>query len=169
MRRIAAIFAHSRAVSFPPTNQKSRRTIQDQSVWRLVFHFPHPSPAYCMPSSHLDRLQPRGPALIAAGMAVVLTALLWPGVPIAAAVLLIGYGALLTVFARPGRQELLGLVNLAVYASLGCLAVAAQTHAGINGPMGRVGNLQLADHLVATVLLALLIKTTWQRLRFFSA
>ena len=134
-----------------------------------MFHFPHLSPAHCMPSSHLDRLQPRGPALIAAGMAVVLAALLWPSVPIASAVMLIGYGALLTVFARPGQQELLGLVNLAVYALLGCLAVAAQTHAGINGTLDRVSNLQLADHLVATVLLALLIRTTLQRLRFFAA
>jgi len=97
-------------------------------------------------------------------MMVVLTAILWPGVPIAAAVMLIGYGAMLTLFARPGRQEGLALISLAIYTSLGCLAVAAQTHAAA----GDLGTLLLADHLLATALLALLIRAALQRLSFFS-
>ncbi len=113
----------------------------------------------------LQEFSKNGPALIAAGMMVVLTAILWPGVPIASAVMLIGYGAMLTVFARSGRQELLGLMSLAVYASLGCLAVAAQTHAAT----GHLGYVLMADHLLATAMLALLIKTALQRLRFCSA
>jgi len=113
-------------------------------------------------------LSKNGPALIVVGMTIVLAALCWPGVPIAAAIMLIGYGALLTAFTRPGRQELLALISLAVYTSLGCLAVAAQTHAAINGPTGRVELFHLADHLLATALLALQIKTVLQRLRFFA-
>jgi len=106
-----------------------------------------------------------GPTLIVTGMAVVLLAMLWPGVPIAAAVMLIGSGAMATIFARPGRQELLGLIGLAVYASLGCLAVAAQTHDGLNGPAERVGSMVLIDHALAAVLLALMIRATIRRLK----
>ncbi|NOY28888.1 MAG: hypothetical protein GXP28_01565 [Planctomycetes bacterium] len=112
----------------------------------------------------IQEFQKNGPALIAAGMMIVLTAILYPGVPIASAVLLIGYGALLTLFARPSRQELFGLMSLTVYASLGCLAVAAQTHAATGG----LGYVLMADHLLATALLALLIKTVLQRLSFSS-
>jgi len=122
-----------------------------------------------LPRAQLQEFSKSGPALIAAGMLVVLTALLWPGVPIASAIMSIGYGAMLTVFARPSRQDLLGLVSLAVYASLGCLAVAAQTHTGINGPTGQVGYLHLTDHLLAMAMLALLIRMVLQRLSFFSA
>ena len=106
-----------------------------------------------------------GPRLIVAGMSVVLLAMLWPGLPIAAAVMLIGCGAMNTLFSRPGRQELLGMLSLAVYASLGCLAVAAQTHAAINSPAASVSVLLQIDHAAATVLLAIMIRATIRRLR----
>jgi hypothetical protein len=70
-----------------------------------------------------------------------------------------------TVFARSGRQELLGLLNLAVYISLGCLAVAAQTHAALAGPTNQVGNLVLLDHGVAAALLTLMVRTAIRRLK----
>lgn len=109
-----------------------------------------------------------GPAMIVAGLVVVFAALAWPGVPIAAAIMLIGYGAMVSVLARPARQELLGVLSLTVYASLGCLAVAAQTHAAVNGPTGRFGVFILADHLAAALLLALLVRMVLRRSRFFS-
>ncbi len=110
-----------------------------------------------------------GPAMIVAGLAVVFAAMAWPGIPIAAAIMLIGYGAMVAVLARPVRQELLGVLSLAVYASLGCLAVAAQTHAAVNGSTGRVGVFVLADHFAAATLLALLVRMVLRRSSFFSA
>ncbi|MCA9230483.1 MAG: hypothetical protein KDA57_07520 [Planctomycetales bacterium] len=99
-----------------------------------------------------------GPALIAAGLVVVFAALVWPGVPIAGAILLVGCGATLTLGTRRARQEWLLLANLAVYASLGCLAVAAQTQGALNGPTGQVSGLLLCDHLLALLLFAVLLR-----------
>ncbi len=103
-----------------------------------------------VPAALLSDSQQRGPLLIAAGLAIVLGAQIWPGLPIASAIMLIGCGATTTVQAR---SELLHLMSLATYAMLGCLVVAAQTHAA-----NRVGGLLVADHLTAAALLVLLAR-----------
>ena len=100
-----------------------------------------------------------GPSLIGLGLSVVLAAHVWSSVPIAAAIMLIGYGATVSSLGRIGNQELLGLLNLTVYATLGCLTVAAQTHTALNGSTGRVGFLLAVDHVLAVALLAVLVRT----------
>ena len=100
----------------------------------------------------------RAPALIFCGLAVVLWSQVWPVVPIASAVVLIGWGATLAVLNRAGRQEWLALTNLAVYLSLTCLTVVAQTNAALTGPAGRVETLVLIDHLAAVALLVIVTR-----------
>lgn len=66
----------------------------------------------------------RGPLLIGSGLAIVLAAQLWPAIPLAAAIALIGLGATLTL--KRHHNELLLALNFAIYASLVALAITAQ-------------------------------------------
>lgn len=66
----------------------------------------------------------RGPLLIGTGLAIVLAAQLWPAIPLAAAISLIGLGATLTLQRR--HHELLLALNITIYASLVALAISAQ-------------------------------------------
>lgn len=98
-----------------------------------------------------------GAALIGAGLAVVIAAQVTGGVPVAAAMALIGWGVLLTVHA-----EALALANLVVYAVLVSFTIASQTHAAQNSAAGQLSLLTAVDHVAATLLLAGL---TWFALR----
>ncbi|NOY40393.1 MAG: hypothetical protein GXP26_00965 [Planctomycetes bacterium] len=96
----------------------------------------------------------RGPAFIGVGLIVVLVAHLYPAVPIAAAMMLIGWGATQILGAGNNRNRLLLAINLAVYAALGCFVIAAQTHSALNDPASQVSLLLWADHVAALLLLA---------------
>lgn len=77
-------------------------------------------------SSHAPiRADHRGPLLIAGGLTVVLVAQLWPMIPVAAAISLIGLGATVTLARRPQSEPVL-VVNIVVYGALTLLAVGAQ-------------------------------------------
>jgi hypothetical protein len=67
----------------------------------------------------------RGPLFIGAGLVIILAAQLWPTIPLAAAITLIGLGATLTL-KRHHHNELLLVLNFAIYASLVALAITAQ-------------------------------------------
>lgn len=97
----------------------------------------------------------RGPVLISVGLSTVVAAQIWPALPVVATIVLIGWGAILTLYASPrtARQDALSIINLTVYATLVCLAVIAQTHRASNSPGGRVELLTLVDHSAAIVLL----------------
>jgi hypothetical protein len=78
------------------------------------------------PLPHLSvAAAPSGPLFIGIGLAVVLAAQLWPAVPIAAAIALIGLGATLTL-ADCRQHGLVLMLNFAIYAALVGLAIAAQ-------------------------------------------
>lgn len=115
----------------------------------------------------LPESRQRGPALICAGLAIVLVAQMWPRVPIASAIMLIGCGATVVVCTRLGRTELVALMNLTVYALLGCLVVATQIQAALSGPAGRVGVLLVVDHLAAFLLLIIMVRIAIRRLEEF--
>jgi len=72
-----------------------------------------------------------GPSMVGAGLAIVLVAQLVPGIPIASAILLIGWGA--AGWLTTTRSAASGLpwvvVNSMVYLMLGNLTLAAQLHA----------------------------------------
>jgi hypothetical protein len=99
--------------------------------------------------------QCRGAALIGAGLACVVVAQFTSSV--AAAIALIGWGALQTV-----RTESLALANFLVYGVLVSFTIASQTHAAQNSASGQLSLLTTADHVAAVLLLAGL---TWYALR----
>lgn len=110
----------------------------------------------------------RGAALIGVGLAIVVLAQWQAGVPIAAAIVLIGWGALLSIASRP-HSGVLALLNLPVYGILGSLAIASQTHAALESEAGQVPLPLLMDHAMAIVLLAGLTLHTVHRLLQASA
>jgi hypothetical protein len=65
-----------------------------------------------------------GPLSIGAGLAIVLASQLWPTIPLAAAIALIGLGATLTLNRQ--NNAFLSVFNAAVYASLVALAITSQ-------------------------------------------
>ena len=105
----------------------------------------------------------RGALLIGVGLAVVAVAQWQAGVPIAAAIVLIGWGALLSI-ASGLRSGSLGLLNLPVYGCLGSFAIASQTHAALNSDVGQLSLLLLVDHTLAMVLIVGLTIHTVRRL-----
>ncbi|TWU29298.1 hypothetical protein [Bythopirellula polymerisocia] len=96
--------------------------------------------------------------LICTGLAVILSAQLWPGLPVAAAIALIGCGATGVMCqqldTRHRRLRLCG--SLLVYAALVGLAVGAQLHL-------RNDAIYVADAVVAVLLLLTAVQTTFQR------
>lgn len=107
--------------------------------------------------------QPPGLLLIGIGLGLVLTSQLFSVIPLAAAMMLIGWGAT-QILATGDRSQLLLFTNLAVYATLGCFAIAAQSHTAIHGPTGQISLLLWADHGIAVLLL---IATAKQALAHF--
>ena len=91
--------------------------------------------------------------LIAAGLLLVVTAQLWPGMPVAGAIALVGMGASrhLAAAHHPWRLLVAGF-NTLVYSSLASLALAAEA----NG-LVRVKALVTADALAAAVLVGVLV------------
>jgi len=105
----------------------------------------------------------RGVLLIGVGLAIVALAQLAAGVPIAAAIVIIGWGTFLSTASRP-HGNLLGLLNLPVYVCLGSLAIASQADAAIDQGAGQVSLILLVDHALAIVLLVGLTIHTVRRL-----
>ena len=105
-----------------------------------------------MASSLLQASEKTGAALIGIGLAIVLAAQAVGGVPVAAAMALIGWGASLTLLRRT-RNNTPVLVNLVVYAVLVSFTIASQAHAAQTNSGGELGLLTLTDHLLAGVLL----------------
>jgi len=104
----------------------------------------------------------RGPMLIGAGLAIVFAAQLWPVVPIATAIMLIGCGATLTLLSRSRTGDgLLAWVNLVSYSLLVCLAIVGQADA----VQGRVELPLLADHAAAAILLLVLARFLCRRVQ----
>ena len=110
-----------------------------------------------------DESKKRGAVLIGIGLAVVITAQLRAGVPIAAAIVIIGWGASLSIESRE-RCGSLSLLNLPVYGCLGIFAIASQTHTALGGEVGKISLLLLVDHALALVLLVGLTLHTASRL-----
>ena len=115
-------------------------------------------------SSLLREPDKRGTALIGVGLAVVVLAQWKAGVPLAAAIVLIGWGALLSILSRQ-RSGMLGLLNLPVYVSLGSFAIASQTNGALRSDDGQVSLLLLVDHTLAIVLIVGLTLHTVRRLQ----
>jgi hypothetical protein len=86
-----------------------------------------------------------GPTLLGIGLAVVLAAQLFAGIPIAAAITLIGWGSMLTLRERH-MHELVLVLNFATYAGVVALAIAAQLNL-------RYDVMTLADAILALVVL----------------
>lgn len=73
----------------------------------------------------LTNVTNNGQLAIGVGLAVVLAAQLWSGIPLAAAIALIGFGATLTLIEQRQHSLLLAL-NLALYGLIALLAIGAQ-------------------------------------------
>jgi hypothetical protein len=86
-----------------------------------------------------------GPTFIGIGLAVVLATQLISGIPIAAAIALIGMGSMLTLRER-GMHELVLILNFAMYAGIVALAIAGQLNL-------RYEVVTLADAILALVVL----------------
>jgi len=108
--------------------------------------------------------QPLGPLLIGFGLVIVLAAQIFPAIPIASAMMLIGWGATLILGSGSLRSQLLLVINLLIYATLICFAISAQSHAALNGPSRRIDLLLWADHGAALLLLLLTIKWVMGRI-----
>lgn len=93
--------------------------------------------------------------LISGGLAVMFLAQLVEGIPIAAAMAVVAWGAVQLAGARPNGGPL-AAVNVAIYVALVGFAIASQLHATQNRG-GEVGLLTLADHALAIVLLVALV------------
>jgi hypothetical protein len=78
-----------------------------------------------MPRSFVLSSTNHGPTLVGVGLAVVLASQLFAGIPIAAAMALIGLGSMLTLRERH-MHELVLVLNFAMYAGIVALAIAAQ-------------------------------------------
>ena len=100
----------------------------------------------------------RGPVLISCGLLLIAAGQLSSTMPIVTGIALIGRGAIVTLQSQPRtiRQDSLVLLNLCVYGTMMCLAIAAQSNALLqtSQPMG-IG--MLLDHSVAIVILLGLI------------
>lgn len=108
----------------------------------------------------------RGPALISCGLIVILAGQFWSFLPIVTAIALIGRGAIITLQAPPrtSRQDSLVVLNLSVYGTLVCLAIAAQSNAVLQATATRVNLGMLLDHSVAIVILLGLICRIFYRI-----
>jgi hypothetical protein len=86
-----------------------------------------------------------GPTLLGIGLTVVLAAQLFAGIPIAAAIALIGWGSMLALRER-GMHELVLILNFTMYAAVVTLDIAAQFNL-------RYDVMALADAILALVVL----------------
>ena len=82
--------------------------------------------------------QPTGLMLIGLGLGIVLATQIFPAIPVAAAMMLIGWGATQILATGNGRSQLLLFANLVIYATLGCFAIAAQSHTAMQGSAGQI-------------------------------
>ncbi len=79
----------------------------------------------------------------------------------------VGWGAVLTLQTTPRsqRQDFLCLLNLIIYGSLTCLAIAAQSAAVVHEALGQVSMRMLCDHAAGIVLICGLAVQVISRLR----
>jgi hypothetical protein len=102
------------------------------------------------------RLGRSGPFWIAAGIALLLAASCWPGLPMLTSVSIVAMGATLAVaarFGRAGRFRPLIAAHAVVYANLYVVFVGAVCHAALTGPRYGLSWLQGVDLLVSVVLM----------------
>lgn len=78
-----------------------------------------------MPRSFVSSSIHHGPTFIGVGLVVVLAAHLFSGIPIAAAIAIIGWGSMLTLRERY-MYEVVLVLNFAMYTGIVALAIAAQ-------------------------------------------
>ena len=104
--------------------------------------------------------QTLAPALLLAGVAVVLLAQVWPGVPLAGGVALAAWGAAVATKHRPSQM----LLSTAVYGALVLLAITAQLDAAHrSGSHGRLFLAALDAGAAAAVTLRV-AQATYRRL-----
>jgi hypothetical protein len=101
------------------------------------------------------------PALIAAGLMVLLAQLYWPVLPVASAVSLIALGATIATIARLHRTASLrsGIaIHLFIYASLYLVFIGAICDAAIRGPDGGLTLVQTIDLGMSAGLMAWVVR-----------
>jgi hypothetical protein len=86
-----------------------------------------------------------GPTLIGVGLSLVLAAQVFGGIPVAAAIALIGWGSMLTLRERH-MHELVLILNFAMYAGIVALAISAQLNL-------RYDVVTLCDAILALIIL----------------
>ncbi len=111
-------------------------------------------------SHHARCLSNAGVRLLLAGVAVVIAAQLWPGVPICGAIALIAWGTAQAVANRPG----LLLLAAAIYAPLGVVAVMAQVDLAMRAESLAWAFLAGLDAAIAITLLFSLARQTGELL-----
>jgi len=118
---------------------------------------------------HLSKQRRRwkqGHVCVGLGVLVIAAAQFWTALPVVTSIALIGRGAILTLQSgrRTNRQEALIVVNTAVYGTLVCLAIVAQSNAMLQASMADVSLVMLLDHAAAIVVTAGLIVGVYSRL-----
>jgi len=108
--------------------------------------------------------QQRGLLLIGFGLCALLAAQLFPVIPVAAAMMLIGCGATQLLASGTLRSLPLLAIHLMVYTTLIGLAIAAQSHTASSGPARSISWMLWADHGVAVLLLLVTIKWLMERI-----
>jgi hypothetical protein len=98
--------------------------------------------------------------LLLAGVAIVLAAQVWPGVPICGAIALVAWGTSQAVANRPGYM----LLAAAVYAPLGVVAVMAQVDLAMRADSLVWAGLAGLDAAIAITLLFALARQTGEQL-----
>lgn len=108
----------------------------------------------------------RGPMLVVAGLGIVILAQALPGIPVAAAIALIGWGSALMTDARTtsaARRPRLVLFA-GVYAPLTALTAAAQFHLAMQQDSALGQTAAAMDAAVSVTLVGLLLRWTVDRL-----
>ena len=106
------------------------------------------------------------PWLIVAGLGIVVASQAGLSLPIAGAIAMIGWGAARAMAGKnaPRHAGLTALLNLVIYTSLACLAMAAQTDAAMANSQRLALSLALLDCALATLLLVVLTLSTVRQL-----
>ncbi len=112
------------------------------------------------PDSYPSESTKRSGLRIAAGLTVVLLAQLWPAVPIATAIMMVGCGAAHLVEERVRRGMIpirLALLQMMVYGLLVCLAIGSQWDLALTSVSGVTRPVVAVDTALAVVGMALAV------------
>ncbi len=110
---------------------------------------------------------PLGPTAIAAGLAILMAAILWPGMPVVTAMALVALGATCATLARLRSAAAflpMMLVHLAIYGSLYVIFVGATLDAATRSGPG-LSILTIADLALSVCPLAIALERVWCQLR----